>query len=327
MTLTGAERRAYDEICRQLDAMAAEIVLPGLKYDDVKGLFPLALDNRPDFFWLTGAADVVTEHLGSDTTVIITPKWQGTDSARQVAMQRQNLAKKADALVQQAKRTTANVYGQILYLHDALVKNTDYIDNGGHCFDAYGCLIEGQAVCAGYAAAFMLLMQKLGVVCGKTRGRSAAGNRPEESHVWNYIRLDDGYYFVDVTWDDPLIRGGAVRDSLSREFFCLDLKDLKLTHRMSDGQLIPRNYGTKYQYYRYMGRYFLSYSYEEVKAAAVKQLRTDGYFSVKFSSAEQTKRAEKDLIDGNKVYSIPGVTNHISYNVSKSGLILNVWLR
>ena len=39
-------------------------------------------------------------------------------------------------------------------------------------------------------------MQNLGIPCYYCRG--VAG----EPHAWNIIKLYDGYYNVDVTWDD-----------------------------------------------------------------------------------------------------------------------------
>ena len=28
-----------------------------------------------------------------------------------------------------------------------------------------------------------------------------------ESHAWNYVQIDDEWYAIDVTWDDPVITG------------------------------------------------------------------------------------------------------------------------
>lgn len=61
---------------------------------------------------------------------------------------------------------------------------------------AYSTLVNGRTVCAGYARAFQYLMQQLGVPCYYCTGYAG------ESHAWNIIRLDDGYYNVDATWDD-----------------------------------------------------------------------------------------------------------------------------
>ena len=61
---------------------------------------------------------------------------------------------------------------------------------------AYSALVNRQTVCAGYARAFQYLLQQLGIPCYYCTGYAG------ESHAWNIVSLDDGYYNVDVTWDD-----------------------------------------------------------------------------------------------------------------------------
>ena len=61
---------------------------------------------------------------------------------------------------------------------------------------AYGALVNGQTVCAGYARAFQYLLQQLGIPCYYCTGYAG------ENHAWNIVALEDGYYNVDATWDD-----------------------------------------------------------------------------------------------------------------------------
>ena len=60
----------------------------------------------------------------------------------------------------------------------------------------YSALVNGKTVCAGYARAFQYLLQQLGIPCYYCTGYAG------EAHAWNIVALDDGYYNVDVTWDD-----------------------------------------------------------------------------------------------------------------------------
>ena len=39
------------------------------------------------------------------------------------------------------------------------------------------------------------------IVCGT--GTNSSGNT--ESHAWNYVQIEDKWYAIDVTWDDPII--------------------------------------------------------------------------------------------------------------------------
>ena len=62
---------------------------------------------------------------------------------------------------------------------------------------AYGALVEGKSVCAGYARAYQLLMQAVGIPCFYLSG--IGGSEP---HAWNLVRLDGKWYYTDPTWGD-----------------------------------------------------------------------------------------------------------------------------
>lgn len=63
-------------------------------------------------------------------------------------------------------------------------------------FHAYGALMEGQAVCQGYAYAFKMLCDQAQIPCWIVTGYY------KEPHAWNYVLLNGNYYQVDITWDD-----------------------------------------------------------------------------------------------------------------------------
>lgn len=81
-------------------------------------------------------------------------------------------------------------------LHDYLTEHVEYDLSGGD--DAYAALVGGRAVCSGYADAFLLLGGLAGL---NVRTVSGVADIP---HQWNAVELDGLWYFVDVTWDDPV---------------------------------------------------------------------------------------------------------------------------
>lgn len=66
---------------------------------------------------------------------------------------------------------------------------------------AYGILVDGTAVCTGYARTFQLLAQASGlrsvVVTGVANGGVTTGG-----HAWNRVWVDGQWLVVDTTWDD-----------------------------------------------------------------------------------------------------------------------------
>lgn len=104
-------------------------------------------------------------------------------------------AKVDEAVSRAAAGFTGNDYEKILSAYDYLCANTVY-NNEGDSFEAhsaYGALVSGRAVCEGYAKAYKLLLDKIGIpnyiVINST-------------HAWNVVQYNGEWYFVDVTNGD-----------------------------------------------------------------------------------------------------------------------------
>ena len=89
-------------------------------------------------------------------------------------------------------------------IHDYLVKHVEYGYPDGDesedspAYSSLGALVEGKAVCNGYAQAMKLLCDLTDVEC-----RMISGKADGENHAWNLVKLGGSWYHVDVTWDDP----------------------------------------------------------------------------------------------------------------------------
>ena len=93
---------------------------------------------------------------------------------------------------------------KLTVLHDWLCLNCDYGNTlrGG---TAYGAIVEGNAVCTGYAAALAYLADLAGLDGAYTYSE-------ELDHAWALVTLDGGRYFSDATWDDgKYARLGLIR--------------------------------------------------------------------------------------------------------------------
>ena len=88
-------------------------------------------------------------------------------------------------------------YETEVFLHDYLLDLCNYNRETTHAGNVYGAFVEKQVKCDGYSKAFMLLLSAAGMECHCVAG--IGGNEP---HAWNIVKIDDGYYYVDITWDD-----------------------------------------------------------------------------------------------------------------------------
>lgn len=113
-------------------------------------------------------------------------------------------------------------------IHNYLLKNCSYDESTAlagnkyqDAFTAYGALVNGSAVCQGYAAAFNLMAQKCGLqsmaVCGR------AGGVP---HAWTYAKLGSKDSYIDCTWDDTM----TGETKISYEYFNVGAEKMREQH-------------------------------------------------------------------------------------------------
>ena len=112
---------------------------------------------------------------------------------------------------------------KILVIHDYIINHTKYDkDRADHKIikyqsdTAFGALEEGYAICSGYADSMMLFLEKFGIKNYKIAS---------ENHVWNYVYVDNHWYHLDLTWDDPINTEG--KDILDHTYFLITDQELE----------------------------------------------------------------------------------------------------
>ena len=196
---------------------------------DVKTAFEAVIGDHPEMFWLeTGYS---SKYLANGQCVEIDLKYNSTADDLESAKQRFDAA--AQNLIAGAASLDSN-YEKEKYVHDALASAVAYDLTADMNQSAYSALVNGKSVCAGYARAYQYLLQQLGIPCYYCTGYSG-GN-----HAWNIVKLEDGYYNVDVTWDDA----AAIR----YDYFNKTDADFASTHvRQNLSVYLPACNGTAYR--------------------------------------------------------------------------------
>jgi hypothetical protein len=140
----------------------------------------------------------------------------------------------------QSLRFSNDKYYQIREIHDFIVENTEYDEtvSKSNIYNIYGTLINKEAVCEGYAKTFKYILDKLDIPCIIACGIGQNSKGQTESHAWNYVKLNDVWYAVDVTWDDPVIIGnGSVTNEMRYHYFLRGSNNFFKDHT-EDGNLI-----------------------------------------------------------------------------------------
>jgi len=109
--------------------------------------------------------------------------------------------RKLHAIAKELRLEELDDLDAIVAVHDYLVLQTAYdtaaaaskVSTPSHY--AKGLLLNNLAVCSGYASTFQLLMSFADINCEYVF---------TDTHAWNLVQLDDEWYHIDVTWDDPV---------------------------------------------------------------------------------------------------------------------------
>ena len=143
----------------------------------------------------------------------------------------------------------ATDYEKELWIHDYLILHTAYgypeeeeaeYDEDSQAHESYGALYSHRAVCNGYAFAVKLLCDISGIRCEIITGQGDG-----VSHAWNLVCLDDAWYHLDVTWDDP---SPDQQGHIIYTYFNIDDYRASLGHEWNQ-QAYPEAKATKDNYY------------------------------------------------------------------------------
>lgn len=127
-----------------------------------------------------------------------------------------------------------DTYQNIKLVHDYLIESIEYEQSTSknNIYDLYGALINKECVCEGYAKAFKYLIDALDIPCIIVVGEATNSEGNTENHAWNYVQLNDAWYAIDCTWDDPILEGiGYISDSIKHQYFLKGQIEFNKTHK------------------------------------------------------------------------------------------------
>ena len=230
------------------------------------------------------------------------------------------LEKKVDEIADKFRYLSSDA-DKLMAVHDYLVENIEYSHEHIVSY-AYGALIEGKAVCQGYSQSFQKIIDKLNIKGYTLKGWSTAAK--PEFHQWNRVKLDDGWYFIDLTWDDYLNE-----EYISYKHFLIDSETLGKNHKdwYSSKEEVD---GSKYKYYAYKKHGEFANNKEELEQVLRAQINSTNlpYATVRvaipksmdageiISSVKKIAGSKSYLNEINNVRDTFGTYQFYSYQVS-----------
>jgi hypothetical protein len=234
--------------------------------------------------------NIIIAHETGDTSHLTSDEKEAYDEAKR-------LVKKYGS--------ATSIFEKALNYHDHLIDTIEYDydhENNENAFNVYGALIEGLAVCQGYAHAYKLLLYMSDVETVLITGHAGG-----ENHAWNLVnygsRSEPEWYHVDVTWNDD---SNNDEGSNTHQFFNIPDSIISHTHRWNKAHY-PTADSMGFNYFRFKG----------MVASTPSELETSfkGHYDGEDSVFEILCRFEvtmedlsflRDLVEGTPKYSVRG---------------------
>lgn len=190
---------AYDKITAGIGASEAEISVyngtNAITEAEIKTVLDAYRRDHTEHFWI-GNSYFISQTTATVISLLPTYIMSGTEL---------ETAKKTfdDAVDEMLSGITSvmSEYEIEKLLHDRLAAKITYVETS-NAHNAYGAIVEGKAVCEGYAEAYQYLLQRAGLQSFIATGATNPATGTSEGHAWNIVRIGGKYYHVDLTWDD-----------------------------------------------------------------------------------------------------------------------------
>ncbi len=254
---------AYDAICEGVERCEEQIEIYDTKPVLSESQFKMVLDayrrDHAEHFWLgTQNKYTYTNSSGVNYIHSFIPSYTMTGDELTEAKER---FEEEITSILVGITPEMSEFEKELYLHDTLAKRIEYVLDAPNAHDAYGALVDGKAVCEGYAESLQCLLQRVGIQSFLALGAGINPSTGEgEPHEWNYVRLDGNYYHVDLTWAD---QGERIYHAYFNQTDDTILVDHTIDNTAYD---LPKCSSADAFYFNVMGGSFPTYTVEEIGA-------------------------------------------------------------
>ncbi len=179
----------------------------GLSGEQIADSYLSAVYDHPMAFFVSQ-----TVFYGSDLYVLTEDGFGDKDSIESYRNKLETAVKEIAANASDAETDIEKA----LLIHDAICDMADYSykEDGTPADDVYahsisGLIFNGKMVCEGYAKLFQAAAAYSGITSYIETGWGyTEKNAGAEEHAWNVIKLDEGHFAIDATWDDGNGSGG-----------------------------------------------------------------------------------------------------------------------
>lgn len=338
---SSVEEYYYDHLSEELHEAYREIYVHLMKNEDSGGFmtsvtvddfwkaYYAVLADHPEIFWIGTSAQVEESAL---TGKVVTYDFEVTVPMESRASMRESLENAADECILQIS-PEASTYEKIKYVYEYLIRMVEYNSGSQDSQNIQSALLYHSSVCAGYSKAFEYILHRMGLFCTYITGKIQGGG----DHGWNMVRIDGEYYYVDVTWGDPVFANqmdGADGNLINYNYLCCTESDLFKTHVPGDSVELPSCTSDAYNYYKLNGYYYEYFDWDTIYSALMNSVwNGESSIVMKFGSLDAYETAKYEIFDdglltdpGQYLMDINGVTTwNYKYHTDDNFYLITIY--
>lgn len=327
--LSTEEKKLYEELLYSLGVLSEKEKLSTTDTDMLAKVFQAVLNDHPEIFYVEGYT--YTKYSTGDEIQSISFRGNYIYEKEEIKTRKQQIEAYAETVLAGMPAVT-DEYEVVRYLYEYLISHTDYVmearDNQNIC----SVCIYGESVCQGYAKTLQYLLGKAGIEATLVIGKVSGG----EGHAWNLVRMNDNWYYVDVTWGDASYQMEEGTEeynisnmpSMNYDYLGVTTEQLLKTHILEHVVPLPECMSLTDNYYVREGAYFECVD-EQKLTQVFEKAKADGkdYVTLKCADSVSYAAMKQYLLDEQKIFfyleSADGV---LAYSNSEEQFTLSFWM-
>lgn len=300
------EEYYYDHLPEEFHEAYREIYVHLMKNEDSGALYSqidvenfwkiyyAVLADHPEIFWIGPSAQIEESSL---TGRVVNYYFETIVPTENRAEMQEQIEATANECIYSIP-SDASEYEKIKFVYEYIIDITDYNAEGEANQSIQSVLLYHNSVCAGYSKAFQYILNRMGLFCTYITGRIESGG----DHGWNMVRIGENYYYVDVTWGDPVFANqleGSDDSVKNYNYLCCTENDLFKTH-VPDGSVdLPPCTSDDYNYYKLNDKYYEVFDYEVLYNKLMESVWNNELSIVmKFGTQEAFEQAKYEMFQG-----------------------------
>ncbi|MBQ5316400.1 MAG: hypothetical protein J6I96_02495 [Oscillospiraceae bacterium] len=194
--LSQTEQKLYDEIVKAVVNLNTSVFYGNdISDEGAKKIYRIVLQEEPELFWMSGRS---LSAWSTSKNLVFSLKCNNKD---EIAAMQKEIDAAAAPIIKKANGYKSTV-SKLKVCYDTIVAKNDFsLSSEGYNTSIYNGLTgKGQLQCSGYAGTMQYLCDMLGIESTVVCGTTSSG----DSHAWNVVYCENGYYNLDTTWADPI---------------------------------------------------------------------------------------------------------------------------